>query len=197
MPWGVVAAVAGAAVSSALAPTPSAPTQSASGAADPFAPQRQQYQQQLQSMMSGNYKMSSDPSYQYQLDQGSTNLSRQMAAQHMQGSGAELAALQTYGQQTAAADFSNQYDRLAQLSGANIGSPAAAGQIIAGQQNQQLQASSAFGNAVGGAVSNLGQSAYSYFSAPTADTSGGYAPSYGSSAGGYDTSFGGASGSFF
>lgn len=148
-------------------------------------------------MMSGNYNMSSDPSYQYQLDQGSQNLSRQMAAQHMQGSGAELAALQTYGQQTASVDFANQYNRLAQLAGANIGSPAAAGQIIAGQQNQQQQASSAFGNAVGGAVSNLGQDAYNYFTTPTSDAAGGYAPSYGSSAGGYDTSFGGATSSFF
>lgn len=193
MPWGVAAAVAGAAVSSALAPTPSAPTQSASGAADPFAGQRGQYQTQLQNLMSGgSAAMANDPSYQWRLQQGSQNLSRQMASQGLTASGAELAALQDYGQNQASTEYQNQYSRLAQLAGANIGSPAAAGQIIAGQQNQQSQAASSVGNAVGQGLGNLAQG---YFGG--SDSSGGYASSYGSSAGGYDMSFGGASSGFF
>lgn len=198
MPWGVVASVGGAVVSHELNKKDS--SQSASGAADPFASQRPQYQAKLAAMMNGDYQMSSDPSYQYQLNQGSQNLNRQMAATGQFASGHQLAELQTYGQQMASADYSNQYNRLAQLAGANVGSPAAAGQILANQQNQNQAAASSVGNMLGGALATGAQGIYNYYTTPTSDTAGGFAPSYGSGAGGYDTTFGGAttsSGSFF
>ena len=153
MPWSVAAAVGGAVVSSALAPSSSG-SGSAAAAADPFASQRAQYQTQLSSLMSGNYNMSSDPSYNYQLQQGTDNLNRGLAASGAIGSGQQMAELQTYGQNMASTDFSNQYQRLAQLAGGNIGSPAEAGQILANQQGSQQSAASALGNTVGGLFNN-------------------------------------------
>lgn len=193
MPWGIAASVAGAVVSSAMAPSPS-DQQAASGQADPFAGQRPQYQTALQQLMTGGASaMAADPSYQWRLQQGSENLSRQMASQGLTASGAELAALQDYGQNQASTEFQNQYSRLAQLAGANVGSPAAAAQITANQQAQQQQGASAFGNMVGGAISNWGSS----YSPSVSGGSAGFSPTYGSGAGGYDMSFGGSTSGFF
>jgi O6-methylguanine-DNA--protein-cysteine methyltransferase len=51
-------------------------------------------------------------------------------------------------------EYANQFSRLAQLSGANVGSPGTAGQLQANQNMQQQQAASAVGNAVGNAAGN-------------------------------------------
>lgn len=82
----------------------------------------------------------SDPSYQFRLEQGLEATDRRMAAGGFLNSGNRAAELNNYAQGQASTEFQNQFSRLAQLSGANIGSPAAAAQI-----QQQQQAASAAG----------------------------------------------------
>lgn len=119
----------------------------AAGIADPFAGQRPQYQQQLNSLMTGSFKPT-DPSYKWRFDQGLEALNRTMGASGLLHSGNLLAALSDYGQNQASTEYSNQFQRLAQLSGANIGSPAVAAQMQ-GQQNAGTQA---FLNQAGSAI---------------------------------------------
>lgn len=158
MPWGVAAAAAGAVVSSALAPSPGGgDAAAAAGAADPFASQRPQYQQQLQQMMTGNFTPD-DPSYQFRFQQGQDAVNAGMGSSGMLNSGNRALALQQYGQNEASTEYANQFSRLSQLAGANVGSPAAAGQIINGQNQQQQAGASAIGNAVGTAVKGWGSS---------------------------------------
>lgn len=137
---------------------------SAASLADPFAPQRAQYQPQLQSLMSGDPTngygsqmktlmtdptafSTSDPSYAWRFGQGQQALEASAAAKGMSGSGNVLAAVTQYGQGAASTEYQAQFDRLyklmglsgdqfqasysrlAALSGATTGSPAAAGQI--------------------------------------------------------------------
>lgn len=126
---------------------------SASQAADPFASQRPQYQQQLQQLMNGNFTPS-DPSYQFRMNQGMTNTQRTAAAGGMLNSGNTLAALNDYAQNTASTEYANQFSRLSQLSGANVGSPAAAAQI---QQSNAAGGSAAMqqlGGLLGGSLQN-------------------------------------------
>lgn len=161
MPWVAVAgAVASGVVSNVMAPD--APSGgggggggggSAPAAADPFASQRPQYQDALSKLMSGTFT-SSDPSYKFRFDQGQQALERSSASKGFFGSGNMGTALVDYGQQQGATEYANAFSRLSQLAGANVGSPAAAGQIIAGQQATQQQGQLAFGNLVGKAVTN-------------------------------------------
>lgn len=175
-------------------------------AADPFADQRFQYQNQLKELMTGNtakmdpgaqavmngiamggtaqplandaaamlkpgYEFnSSDPSYAWRLSQGMDAVNRGAAKSGLLDSGNRMIELMNYGQGAASQEFgaeyarktnaaalagsldqqhftqaqgidantqnmfANNYNRLAQLSGANSGSQAGAGQIMAGQQ---------------------------------------------------------------
>lgn len=162
MPWGVAAAVAGAVVTSAMAPSPSGSSGSASGAADPFASQRPQYMDQLNKMMTGSGFTPQDPSYQFRFNQGIDAVNAGEAAGGMNRSGNRMLALENYGQGAASTEYANQFSRLSQLAGANVGSPAAAGQIIAGQQQQAGQGASAVGNAVGSAVKGWGNQVGGY-----------------------------------
>lgn len=152
MPWGVAASVAGAVVSSSLNKPKGG---SASQAADPFAGERYKYQQQLDDFMTGPFN-ADDPSYKWRMDQGLEATQRSYAARGMTNSGNVLAALTEYGQNMASTEYSNQFNRLAQLAGANVGSPAAAGQILYNQQQQQSAGAGAIGNAVGGAIKDFG-----------------------------------------
>jgi hypothetical protein len=161
MPWGVAAAVAGSVVSSVLAPDQATAgqgaTSGAAGAADPFASQRPQYQQQLQDMMKpGASFNATDPAYQASFSEGQRSLESAAAAGGGFGSGAEKAALVKYGSDQAATQFSNQFSRLSQLAGANVGSPAAAGQLVAQGNQQQQGGATAIGSAVGSAINNWG-----------------------------------------
>ena len=153
MPWGAVAgAVVGAVANAALAPDPSSGgSGSAASAADPFAAQRPQYQTQLNTLMNGSFTPS-DPSYSWRFSQGLDGLNRTEASQGLTFSGNQMAAITDYGQNQASTEYANQYSRLAQLSGANVGSPAAAGQIIAGQNQQQQQGATALGSSLGNAA---------------------------------------------
>lgn len=120
-------------------------------AADPFAGQRPQYQQALASLMSGQFTPQ-DPSYEWRFRQGQQATDRAQAAMGNLMSGNRLTALTDYGQGMASTEYQNQFARLAQLAGANSGSPAAAGQLLYGQQQQQQ-------NALGTLTSALGKAA--------------------------------------
>ncbi len=121
----------------------------AQAAADPFAGQRGQYQQQLSQMMKGQFTPS-DPSYKWRMDQGLEGVNRGAGASGLLRSGNRLAELMNYGQNQASTEYQNQYARLSQLAGANIGSPAAAAQIA--QSN--AAGSSAYGQQLGGQLVN-------------------------------------------
>lgn len=180
---GVGSAVAGAAVSSALAPSPSG-AGGAAGAADPFASQRPQYQSMLQAMVTGKNAdgtpysfQDQDPSAQFRFDQGVKATNQGAAKSGLLNSGERLLELQSFGQNFASTEYSNQFNRLSQLAGANVGSPAAAGQILYNQGQQQQAGASAVGNAVGGAV---GQGIQGFFNQPSAGANGQqFAPSFG------------------
>jgi hypothetical protein len=169
MSFGAVAvsvggAVAGAAVSSALAPSGGGGG-AAQGAAqaDPFASQRGQYQDLLSKLISDPKSIQSSPGYQFQVDAGLDAVNKAEGASGMLNSGNRLLALQNYGQGQAKTDYYNQAQLLAQLAGANVGSPGTAGQITAANGAANQQAASAIGNQVGGAV---GQGISGYLSQP-------------------------------
>lgn len=156
----VAGGVASAAVGSMLAPSGGGGGGGGSGAqqADPFSGQRGQYQTMLQTLMTGKDQSgnavdfnSTDPSYQFRFNQGAQAVDRAQARDGLLFSGNRLQALEDYGQQSATQEYNNQFIRLAQLSGANSGSPGTAGQLTAAQTAQQQQGASAIGNAVGNA----------------------------------------------
>jgi hypothetical protein len=99
-----------------------------------------------------------DPSYAWRFNQGLEAVNRSQAAGGGLNSGGRLTALTDYGQGQASTEYANQFSRLSQLAGANIGSPAAAGQIIAGQNAQQSQGAAAIGSAVSNGVKAWGAS---------------------------------------
>jgi hypothetical protein len=172
----VAGGVASAAVGSAMGGGGGGSQQGAA-AADPFAAQRPQYQDMLQQLMTGNFTPT-DPSYAWRFGQGMEAVNRQQAAAGNLNSGTRWAALADYGQGQASTEYANQFSRLSQLAGANVGSPAAAGQIIAGQGQSNQQAGAAFGNVVSQAVNAWGNQSSAApgwaGSGPAVDTSGGY-----------------------
>ena len=107
----------------------------------------------------------SDPSYQFRLQQGLENADRRMASGGFLNSGNRAAELNSYAQGQASTEFQNQFARLAQLSGANIGSPAAAAQI---QQNQQAASAAGTQQLVG----QLGQAAVNWWNTPSSSNGG-------------------------
>ncbi len=125
----------------------------AADAADPFASERPQYQDQLNTLMTGKFD-ATDPSYKWRFDQGMEATNRGAAASGMLRSGNRLAALNDYGQGQASTEYANQFSRLSQLAGANIGSPAAAGQIIQGNQANSAAGWAGLARDVGGVAKN-------------------------------------------
>ena len=146
----VAGAAAGSLVSSAMAPSGGA--QGAANAADPFASQRPQYQTMLANLINNPSSVTSTPGYQFQMDQALKGVEGSAAAQGMLNSGNVLSALTTQAGNQASTQYYNQAELLAQLAGANIGSPGTAGQILQGQNVSNQQAASALGNQVGGLV---------------------------------------------
>jgi len=124
---------------------------SAVGAADPFAAQRGQYQQSLQQLMQGNFTPT-DPSYKFRFDQGLEAVNRGAAASGMLNSGNRLAELMSYGQNLASTEYGNQFQRLALLSGAEIGSPATAAGLIQSNLAGATAAGQQMGEGIAGQV---------------------------------------------
>ena len=69
------------------------------------------YDQRLQQMMNGTFAPD-DPSYQWRVQQGMTNLGRSQAAKGMLGSGNMAAELLSYGQGMASQEYGSQFNRL-------------------------------------------------------------------------------------
>lgn len=117
----------------------------ASRMADPFAPERFNYQNQLRKLMEKPGDFASSPTYKFAFDQGLDAVNRKAAASGMLGSGNRLAELTRFGQGLASQQFFPQANLLAQLSGATTGSPAAAGLAYSGAigrgQDQESMAS--------------------------------------------------------
>ena len=74
-------------------------------------PGQSTYDQRLQQMMNGTFAPD-DPSYQWRVQQGMTNLGRSQAAKGMLGSGNMAAELLSYGQGMASQEYGSQFNRL-------------------------------------------------------------------------------------
>ena len=154
----VAAPLIGGAVSSILGGGSSSKTtgtggaQTAAAAADPFAAQRPQYQQQLSDLMSGKTPFQETAGAQALTQTGMDAESAQMAARGLSGSGAEKAALTKYATGIASQDYNSQMSNLMTLSGATSGSTGTAGTILGNQATADTNALSTFGNTVGTAV---------------------------------------------
>ena len=74
-------------------------------------PGQSTYDQRLQQMMNGTFAPD-DPSYQWRVQQGMTNLGRSQAAKGMLGSGNMAAELLAYGQGMASQEYGAQFNRL-------------------------------------------------------------------------------------
>jgi hypothetical protein len=163
MPWGIAAAavgsVAGAAATSAFSGGSSGAS-SAANAADPFASQRGQYQGMLSNLINNPSSITSTPGYQFGLQQSQNAVQGSAAANGMVNSGNVLSALSTNAQGYASTQLTNQELLLAQLSGANVGSPGEAGSILQNQNQLNQQSAGALGSQVGSAVTSGFNSAF-------------------------------------
>lgn len=96
-------------------------------------------------MLSGGYDMKESPAAQYQLQQGTKSLNRQLAARGLLGSGNAAQRLSELSSGVAASDYQNQYNRLAD-----------ALKLGTGASSAMSQASNQYGANVGNAAANLG-----------------------------------------
>lgn len=128
--------------------------QAGAAAADPFAGQRGQYQDQLSALMKDPSSVTKTPGYEFNFDQGLQGLQRQEAAAGNLNSGtADIGAVQ-YGENYAMNTFSQYEQMLSHLAGADIGSPGTSGQLITAGANA---ASSAGGGLMGSLLSIFGK----------------------------------------
>lgn len=138
-------------------------TDDAARAADPFGPFRAQYGQELGAQYNRlqNFdpnSITSNPEYQFQLQQGLGAIDKGAAANGMLGSGTRLMDLQKYGQGLASGFADKQFGRqmsilqmLGGFSGATTGSPTGAARaMMQGQQNSQDQLNGGLGNIMSG-----------------------------------------------
>lgn len=114
--------------------------------ADPWGPNRERYQGELNAFMTDPSSIFQDPAFQAAQRVGSENISRQAGAAGMSASGNRLADLFRFGQ-SSGLDFERQrFGELANLAGVNAGSPAAAAGIQAhGLQTQGTNLASGLG----------------------------------------------------
>lgn len=128
--------------------------QQASAQADPFASQRPQYQTMLANLINNPSSVTSTPGYNFQMNQALLGVEGSAAAKGMLNSGNVLSALTTQAGNEASTQYYNQAELLAQLAGANIGSPGTAGQITQSQNALNQQGISTLAGGVGNAVSS-------------------------------------------
>lgn len=195
---GVASAAVGSAVSGAMSGGGGGGgAQQAANAADPFASQRGQYQSMLSQLINNPSSITSNPGYQFGLEQSNKAIEGAAAANGMVNSGNVLQALSTNSQNYAAQQLTNQELLLAQLAGANIGSPGTAGQILQNQNQANQQAGGVLGSQVGQAIQG-GLNSYfggggSYYGNPFATDTSGFgagANTYGFSTGLSDPGYG-------
>lgn len=149
--------------SSPTAPTPSTAPGSAAAVANPLAPYQQQWAMQLNNLMASPSAITTDPGYQFGMDQGAQALQRSLAGTGQTQSGQEQIALSQFGQQYAGQAYQQRLATLGNLATGN----AVQGAQFGGQQQQQ-----GYSNLMGGlgALSNIystpgaGQTASNYAS---------------------------------
>lgn len=113
------------------------------------APWRQAGEQaigDMQNMLSGNYDLTTDPGYQFRLEQGTNALDASAAARGNLFSGRQLKALTEYGQNFGSNEYNNRFNRLASMSGM--------GQVSSGQA---ANLGSNYANQMGGSIYDAGQ----------------------------------------
>ena len=192
---GVAGAATSAVVGSALGGgSGNSGAQQASSQADPFASQRPQYQSMLANLINNPSSVTSTPGYQYQMQQALLGVEGSAAANGMLNSGNVLSALTTQAGNQASTQYYNQAELLAQLAGANIGSPGTAGQITQQQNALNQQGISTLAGGIGNTVQqgvssyfNGGSSNYTGVSDPFTGSGGN---TYGFSSGVSDPSYG-------
>lgn len=123
--------------SNGLASATGNPQERAAYAADPFAPQRPQYQQMLQQMMTNPQAFSQSAESKAVTQEGMDQMQLQMAQRGLGSSGAEKAALTKYATTAAGQDYSNQLARLMTLSGATSGAPGTSAGILSGAATER------------------------------------------------------------
>ena len=128
-----------------------------------LAPQREMWQQgredtapwrqagaqavgEMQNMLSGNYDLTTDPGYQFRLEQGTNALDASAAARGNLFSGRQLKALTEYGQNFGTNEYNNRFNRLASMAGM--------GQVSSGQ-SAGLGAN--YAQQMGGSIYDAGQ----------------------------------------
>ena len=89
----------------------------ARGMASTVFGEQQQYAQQLAQLISDPSSVKNLPGYQFQMQQGTDAVARQMAASGFLGSGNEATALEQYGQGLASSFYGQQASLLASLAG--------------------------------------------------------------------------------
>ena len=141
--------------------------QSAQTMADPFAPSRQQYINQLNAVMANPSLAMSQPGYQFQFQQGLQGLNRNLAQRGMgtgtpgqpgvPAAGGAGMAQQRYGQQFAQTSYNDYVKQLSGLAGAGQNPSVGATAALNAQQQAQQAAQAGWG-ALGqsaGALSTL------------------------------------------
>ena len=122
--------------------------------------------EQIQALLKNPGRITSQPGYQFGLDQGTKTLNNGAAARGMTYSGQQGKALQQFGQDYAGTKLDQSYNRLSNLAGlgqTGAGTIANAGANYAGQVGNNLTAqgsangavSLANGNALAGAFNGL------------------------------------------
>jgi len=89
----------------------------ARGMASTVFGEQQQYAQQLAALIADPSSVKNLPGYQFQMQQGTDAVARQMAASGFLGSGNEATALEQYGQGLASSFYGQQTSLLASLAG--------------------------------------------------------------------------------
>lgn len=98
----------------------------------------------MQNMMSGDYDISTDPAYQFRMQQGLQGVESSAAGRGSLFSGNTLKELTGYGQGLASQEYGNRFNRLASLAGLG---QTATGQGVTIGQNYANQAGNAMYNA--------------------------------------------------
>ena len=129
--------------------------QSAQTMADPFAPSRQQYINQLNSVMANPSLAMSQPGYQFQFQEGLQGLNRNLAARGMgtgtpgqpgtPASGGAGMAQQRYGQQFAQTSYNDYVKQLSGLAGAGQNPSVGATEALNAQKQAQQTAQAGWG----------------------------------------------------
>lgn len=126
--------------------------QQGAAAADPFASQRPQYQQQLSDLMSGKTPFSETAGAKAATETGMDEMSAKLATRGLSNSGAEKAALTKYATGIAGQDYTQQMSQLMAMAGVGAGAPGTAGGIMANSADASQTAMDTFGGTIGKAV---------------------------------------------